>query len=161
MVTLGAAAGGAATLLLEVTGVRTEEARSVAPEGGADVVVVVAFVVGVDETGPAAAVWWVPGRGATWAASTPRWGAGALFPAVATSNAMRPSDTARMTHQLGRPRATLERKPSGASGPPPDTGTGTPYARVTPGALSLRRTDGADRGHVGRKGHDGRVRSRR
>ena len=58
-----------------------------------------------------------------------------VLPAVATSSAMRPSDTARITHQLGRPRATRERKPSVASGPPPH-GTGTRYARVTPGALA-------------------------
>ena len=54
-------------------------------------------------------------------------------PAVATSSAIRPSDTARITHQFGRPRATRERRPSPASGPPPTTGTR--YARVTPSAL--------------------------
>jgi hypothetical protein len=34
------------------------------------------------------------------------------LPAVATSSAIRARDTARMTHQLGRPRATLGRRPS-------------------------------------------------
>jgi hypothetical protein len=34
------------------------------------------------------------------------------LPAVATSSAIRAKDTARMTHQLGRPRATLGRRPS-------------------------------------------------
>ncbi len=34
------------------------------------------------------------------------------LPAVATSSAIRARDTARMTHQLGRPRATLGRSPS-------------------------------------------------
>lgn len=34
------------------------------------------------------------------------------FPAVATRSAIRARDTARMTHQLGRPRATLGRRPS-------------------------------------------------
>ncbi len=33
------------------------------------------------------------------------------LPAVATSSAIRARDTARMTHQLGRPRATLGRRP--------------------------------------------------
>jgi hypothetical protein len=33
------------------------------------------------------------------------------LPAVATSSAIRARDTARMTHQLGRPRATLARRP--------------------------------------------------
>jgi hypothetical protein len=34
------------------------------------------------------------------------------LPAVATSNAISARETARMTHQLGRPRATLGRRPS-------------------------------------------------
>ena len=34
------------------------------------------------------------------------------LPAVATSNAISAKDTARMTHQLGRLRATLGRRPS-------------------------------------------------
>jgi hypothetical protein len=34
------------------------------------------------------------------------------LPAVATSSAISARDTARMTHQLGRPRATLGRRPS-------------------------------------------------
>jgi len=34
------------------------------------------------------------------------------LPDVATSSAIRARDTARMTHQLGRPRATLGRRPS-------------------------------------------------
>ena len=55
-----------------------------------------------------------------------------VLPAVATSSAIRASDTARITHQLGRPRATRERTPSVVSDPPPTTGT--PYARVTPAA---------------------------
>jgi hypothetical protein len=38
----------------------------------------------------------------------PRFG----VPAVATSSAIRARDTARMTHQFGRPRATLGRRPS-------------------------------------------------
>ena len=57
------------------------------------------------------------------------WAAGGAPPAVATSSAIKPSDTARITHQFGRPRATRERSPSPGSALPPNTGTR--YARVT------------------------------
>jgi hypothetical protein len=56
-----------------------------------------------------------------------------VLPEVSTRIAISASDTARITHQLGRPRATHERNPSVASAPPPTTGT--PYARATPTAL--------------------------
>jgi hypothetical protein len=51
-----------------------------------------------------------------------------VLPAVATSRAMRANDTARITHQLGRPRTTRGRLPSVVPNPP--STTGTPYARV-------------------------------
>ena len=84
-----------------------------------------------------------------------------LPPAVATSNAMRPSDTARMTHQLGRPRATLERQPSGVSGPPPKRARGHDTHASRSAHPSVRRAGAADRGHAGRRGIGGRVRSAR
>jgi hypothetical protein len=52
----------------------------------------------------------------------------AVLPAVATSKAMRANDTARIIHQLGRPRTTRARRPSVVPAPP--SATGTPYARV-------------------------------
>jgi hypothetical protein len=43
------------------------------------------------------------------------------LPAVATSNAMRPNVTARITHQFGRPRAPRARRLSDVPGPPRTT----------------------------------------
>jgi hypothetical protein len=51
-----------------------------------------------------------------------------LLPVVATSSAMSANDTARITHQLGRPRTTRARPTSVV--PAPASATGTPYARV-------------------------------
>jgi hypothetical protein len=67
---------------------------------------------------------------------TPRRVTRGVLPAVATSSAMRPNDTARITHQLGRPRATRACRPSVASGLPPSTGTR--YACVMPSALGAQ-----------------------
>ena len=73
------------------------------------------------------------------------------FPAVTTRSAISASDTARITHQLGRTRRMCARtipRPS-----PPNTGT--PYARVAPcAAATIRRTAVA---HRGRGGHRGRA----
>jgi hypothetical protein len=56
-----------------------------------------------------------------------------VLPVVATRRAMSANDTARITHQLGRPRATRGRLPSVVPNPPATTGT--PYARVMRTAL--------------------------
>ncbi len=56
-----------------------------------------------------------------------------VLPDVATNKAISASDTARITHQLGRPRTTRERTLSVVPDPSPTTGT--PYARATPLAL--------------------------
>jgi len=140
-VTLGAAAGGVPAVP-DASVVRCEEATSVAPAGGKVTVVVVVVVVDVDWAAPDPVSWpeAAPARvgrcAAAWDEALSGRGVAGLVPAVATRSAMRPSDTARMTHQLGRPRATPERKPSVGSGPPPSTGTGTRYARFTRFALA-------------------------
>jgi len=77
-------------------------------------------------------------------------------PPVTTSNAMSASDTARITHQLGRARGT--RRASFAGSVPPPT-NGTPYARATPSApAKFRRRVAAGPGLVGHRAHGGRVR---
>ena len=107
------------------------------------VVVVAAFVVGVDGAAPPPRRWCAPERGrmraAARAASLPRWVAGALVPAVATSSAMRPSETARMTHQLGRPRASRERQTFRSFWPSAKHGHG--HTIRTRHALRTRRSD--------------------
>ena len=108
MVTLGAGAGGALTVP-EVSVVWSDEASLADAEGGVVVVVVGAVVVGVvvGVIGAAPVCRRSPRRGemreAAVAGSPSRCGAGGVLPAVATSSAIRPSETARMTHQLGRP----------------------------------------------------------
>lgn len=151
VVTLGAVAGVAAPLAVPVG--CSEEARAVVPDGAEVVVVdVVAAVAGVDGAPP----WllWLPGlpgwaparlltRAVACACPPARRGVEGVVLAVATRSAISPSDTARMTHQFGRPRGTLDRKPSEESGRPPNTGPR--YARVTPFALAgqtLSRSDG-------------------
>jgi hypothetical protein len=142
VVALGADTGGASAPP-DAPVARCEDATSVTPAGGR-VAMVVVVVVDVDGDGPDRASWpgsvTPPVRRAMWAAAwdeaPSRRGVEDLLPAVATRRAIRPSETARMTHQLGRPRPTLERKPSVGSGPPPNTGTGTRYARVTLFALA-------------------------
>jgi hypothetical protein len=70
------------------------------------------------------------------------------FPEVTTRSVISASDTARMTHQLGRTRGMRARTIPMASPPT----TGTPYARVTPCApATIKRTGAARRGLGGRR----------
>ena len=125
VVTLGADVCGALTVPA-VPMVRSDVAIVAGSDRAVGVVVVVVVVV-VVALGVGAAVCSCPPGAATRAAArvgrSSRCDAEGVPPAVATSSAMRPSETARMTHQLGRPRATRERRPSPPSRLPPNTNT--------------------------------------
>ena len=124
------------------TGEETSDGPDAAGAGAVDVGVdvVVAVVVWRDGPGRSSGAGVVPTGGMSCdaaAATLLPWAARCgVPPAVATRSAMRANDTARITHQLGRPRATRACSPSVVSGPPP--ATGTPYARVTLPALGAQ-----------------------
>lgn len=107
----GAVVGATVDWCVEVSAVAAVSARVATP------VVVVVVDRAVDALGPGRPVApgpWAPCASLDAAPAKPGPVLGTCFglPAVATRSAIRASDTARMTHQLGRLRAILGRRPS-------------------------------------------------
>jgi hypothetical protein len=142
LVVVVGAVGAVVVVLTPASGDRVERADKPDPtEFGAVATGTDVVVVGVDDAAakvrdPSPAGAMRRGcRAATAAPDTrvrPLRGACGSVPAVATRSAMSARDTARITHQLGRPRTTRARRTSVVLDTPPTTCP--PYARVTPTA---------------------------
>jgi hypothetical protein len=113
VVVTGAAAGGPVVVGTVAPCVDVSAVAAVLAFAPTGAVVVVDCAVDADRVEPPAAAR-APRASLDCAFTIPCAPRAACFglPAVATSSAIRARDTARMTHQLGRPRTTLGRRPS-------------------------------------------------